>query len=274
MRPSPPTDEEFLLEPPPARSVQAAAAQESPAAAHPAPPARPATTHPGGIHTEGFFTAVQSMLLVMVVALFIMTFVLQPFRIPSESMVPTLKVGDFLLVNKQAYSPRSWADALLPPSDVQRGDIVVFHYPVDPRLHVVKRVVAIPGDHLRLRDGQLFVNGKLVDEPYAYYSLAIPDNYRDDFPALHSMDANVDPQWWRVLRRNVRDGELYVPAGRFFVMGDNRNDSEDSRYWGFVPRPALVGRPFVVYFSLSPPSAGETVRQRLAEVAHTVRRIR
>lgn len=271
MRPSPPeTDEEFILEQPPAES----SAEPEQATGLPPGPPRLTTSHPGGIHTEGFFTAVQSMLLVMVVALFVMTFLLQPFRIPSESMVPTLKVGDFLFVNKQAYSPRSWADALLPPSDVRRGDIVVFHYPVDPKLHVVKRVVALPGDHLRLRDGQLFVNGKLVEEPYAYYSLAIPNNYRDDFPALHSMDANVDPQWWRVLRRDVRDGELYVPADRYFVMGDNRNDSEDSRYWGFVPRSALVGRPFLVYFSLSSAGATETMRQRLAEVAHGAHLIR
>jgi signal peptidase I len=218
-------------------------------------------------------TAAQSMLMIVVVALFTVTFVVQPYRIPSESMDPTLQIGDFLLVNKQAFAPRGPLDAVLPPSPVRRGDVVVFHYPVDPSVHVVKRVVGLPGDRLRLRDGRLYVNGNAVQEPYAFYGSAMPDAFRDNFPALHSLDANVDPQWWRVMRRDVRDGELYIPPDRFFVMGDNRNDSEDSRYWGFVSQTAIVGRPMVVYFSLVAQPPQTTVRGRLANLLHSARLI-
>ncbi len=191
------------------------------------------------------------MLEIIVFAVFIVTFIVQPFRIPSGSMEPTLKVGDFLLVDKQSYGPAGELDRLLlPPARVSRGDLVVFHYPVNPGLHLVKRVVGMPGDRIRMRGGLVLVNGRVLEEPYAFYSPSRPNGFRDDFPSLLEADPNVDLRWWIRLRGSMKDGEVTVPANQYFVLGDNRNDSEDSRYWGFVPRSAIVGRPLLVYFTL------------------------
>lgn len=215
---------------------------------------------------HGLLATVRSLCEFLVVALFAMTFILQPFRIPSESMVPTLRVGDFLMVDKQAYEPEGGLSWLLPPSSIHRGDLVVFHYPVDPSMHLVKRIVALPGDRVRLKNGRVWINGQPAKEPYAFYAPAAADDFRDNFPSLRQADPSLDPHWWMRLRRSVVDGEITVPKGQLFVLGDNRNDSEDSRYWGFVPEPDVVGRPFVVYFSIIPTdvdSAPPTLRARL-----------
>jgi signal peptidase I len=203
------------------------------------------------VEHDGFLTTLKSMLEIIVFAVFIVTFIVQPFRIPSGSMEPTLKVGDFLLVDKQSYGPSGVLDRLLlPPAWVKRGDLVVFHYPVNPGLHLVKRVVGMPGDRIRMRGGVVLVNGRVLEEPYAFYSPSRPNGFRDDFPSLLEADPNVDLRWWIRLRGSMKDGEVTVPANQYFVLGDNRNDSEDSRYWGFVPRSAIVGRPLLVYFTL------------------------
>ncbi|HEX3927752.1 MAG TPA: signal peptidase I [Gemmatimonadales bacterium] len=201
-------------------------------------------------HRHGLLQAGQSMLYVVVVALFIITFTVQPFRIPSASMEPTLLVGDFLLVNKQVWGG-SARGLMAPSSEIRRGDLIVFHYPVDSSLHLVKRVVGLPGDRIHLRDGRVYIDGQALKEPYAVYRTTLPDNYRDNFPRLVSTDASVDSRWWIEMRSLVANGDLTVPADSYFVLGDNRNDSEDSRYWGFVPRAAIVGKPFLVYFSLN-----------------------
>ncbi|MCL2659279.1 MAG: signal peptidase I [Acidobacteriaceae bacterium] len=193
--------------------------------------------------------AAQSLLVLIVIAVFIVTFAAQPFRIPSGSMEPTLMIGDFLLVDKQVASTDQ-ANYLLPPAPIRHGEIVVFHYPVDPSMHLIKRVVGLPGDHLRLRDGHLYVNGAPVSEPYAMYLPSGADNFRDNFPRLQNADPNIDSHWWIRMRRLIDNGELIVPEDCYFVLGDNRNQSEDSRYWGFVPREAIVGSPVVIYFSL------------------------
>jgi signal peptidase I len=190
------------------------------------------------------------MLNIIVVALFIITFTVQPFRIPSESMEPTLLVGDFLLVNKD-IGLEVPPHVMAPASTIHRGDLIVFHYPVDSSLHLVKRVIGLPGDRIHLRDGHVYVNGRALFEPYALYRPSVPDTYRDDFPRLVSADPGVDSRWWIEMHKLVAAGELTVPADRFFVLGDNRNNSEDSRYWGFVPRAAIVGKPFLIYFSLN-----------------------
>jgi signal peptidase I len=203
--------------------------------------------------------ALASFLRTVVVALFVLTFVLQPLLIPSESMERTLLVGDFLLFNKQAYAPAGALSRwLMPYREVQRGDIVVFHQPQPPLL--VKRVVGLPGDRLRIEDGRVTVNGVALDEPYAAFEPAAPNQFRDNFPAQAYTDPQVDPEWWRQMRNQTRNGELVVPAGEYFVLGDNRNHSKDSRFWGFVPRNAIVARPLVIYFSLSRPSSTD-VRQ-------------
>jgi signal peptidase I len=197
---------------------------------------------------------VRSLLTILVIALFALTFILQPFRIPSESMERTLLVGDFLLVNKSVYGPPGIWSFLLPYRHVQRGDIIVFHFPLDPPEHIVKRVVGIPGDRIHLRDGILYRNGEVVTEPYVVYESANDDSFRDQFPTALYTDPGVDTHWWVQMRARVTNGDLIVPAGQYFVMGDNRNHSRDSRYWGFVPRSAIVGRPFIIYFSLRQPS--------------------
>jgi signal peptidase I len=207
----------------------------------------------------GLPEASASLLRTVVVALFLLTFVLQPFLIPSESMEHTLLVGDFLLVNKQVYAPAgqksSLSRLLMPYRDVSRGDIVVFHFPQDPQRYLVKRVVGIPGDRLRIEDGRVTVNGLTQSEPYAAFEPAAPNPFRDNFPAKIYTDPAVDPVWWRQMQSLTRQGELVVPRNEYFVLGDNRNHSNDSRTWGFVPRQEIVARPLVIYFSLSRPSS-------------------
>lgn len=198
----------------------------------------------------GMMEMTRSLLVVLVVALFILTFIVQPFRIPSESMERTLLVGDFLLVNKAAYAPAGPWGWLMPYHNVKRGDVVVFHFPPHPPEHVVKRVIGVPGDHIHLQNGVAWVNGEAQDEPYAVFEPAYADDFRDNFPTELYTDPGVDPQWWMEMRRNVREGDLVVPPDEYFVLGDNRNFSRDSRYWGFVPADHIVGRPFVIYFSL------------------------
>jgi signal peptidase I len=220
---------------------------------------------------HGLLATFRSLLEFLVVALFALTFILQPFRIPSESMIPTLRVGDFLMVDKQAYEPEGHLSFLLPPSGIHRGDLVVFHYPVDPSMHLVKRVGAVPGDRVRLRNGHVWINGTPLDEPYAFYSPSALDDFRDNFPSLRETDPNLDPHWWLALRRSVINGEITVPPHELFVLGDNRNDSEDSRYWGFVPISDIVGRPFVVYFSIAEQeqdAAPEPLKGRLRTALH------
>ncbi|MDQ2833830.1 MAG: signal peptidase I [Acidobacteriota bacterium] len=220
-------------------------------------PAQPAKLPSSHHEKAGPLVALQSLLYLVVTAIFIITFTVQPFRIPSESMESTLLVGDFLLVNKQAIDPGdpSVADSFLPPAAIHRGDIIVFHDPVDASLHLVKRVIGVPGDHLRLLGGRVYVNGRPLAEPYAVYRPSPPDNFRDNFPRLHSADPSIDSRWWIRMRSLIDNGELIIPTGSFFVLGDNRNDSEDSRYWGFVPGAAVVGKPLLIYFSLRQPSA-------------------
>lgn len=221
--------------------------------AHPVP-------HKAGplhLHLPTLPEAAASLLRTIVVALFLLTFVLQPFLIPSESMEHTLLVGDFLLVDKQIFAPAgkpgNWLHGLLPYRDVERGDVVVFHHS-QPK-YLIKRVVGIPGDHIRIEDGRVMVNGEALPEPYVAFEPAAPNQFRDHFPGKVYTDPNIDPEWWRQLQSLTRNGELVVPAGEYFMLGDNRNHSKDSRFWGFVPRDAIIARPLVIYFSLRRPSS-------------------
>ncbi len=193
--------------------------------------------------------ALASLLRTVVVALFVLTFVLQPFLIPSESMEHTLLVGDFLLFNKQVFAqPGPMSRWVLPYRPIQRGDIVVFHHPDPPLL--VKRVIGLPGDRLRIESGRVVINGNKLDEPYASFEPAQANAFRDNFPAAIYTDPEVDPDWWRLMQSLTQQGELVVPPDEYFVLGDNRNHSMDSRFWGLVPRQAIVARPLVIYFSL------------------------
>ena len=190
---------------------------------------------------------------VLVIVLFIMTFVLQNFEIPSGSMEDTLLIGDYLLVDKVHFARGGAWGEVLPYAPIQRGDVVVFRYPVHPEQHFVKRVVGLPGDHVRLHNKQVYVNGQRIEEDYVIYRSGEPDRWRDEFPRLDVFNPNVESSWWGQLHALVRGGELVVPPGRYFVLGDNRDESLDSRYWGLVPRENVIGRPLVIYWSLRHP---------------------
>jgi len=211
--------------------------------------------------------AATSLLRLLVVVLFLHTFLLQPFLIPSESMERTLLVGDFLLFNKQVYAPNGpLARRILPYREVRRGDIVVFHHP-QPRF-LVKRVVGLPGDHLRMNEGRLEINGSFPIEPYVAFEPAAPNTVRDNFPARVYADPEIDPEWWQQMQSLTHNGELTVPANSYFVLGDNRNHSKDSRFWGFVRRDEIVARPLVIYFSVREPSSTDTQRAMDDRLGH------
>jgi signal peptidase I, bacterial type len=214
------------------------------------------------LHLPTLPEAFASLLRTIVVALFLLTFILQPLLIPSESMEHTLLVGDFLLFNKQEYAPAGFISRwIMPYRSVERGDIIVFHHPDPPLL--VKRVIGMPGDHLRIEDGHVYVNGAVLNEPYATFEPAPPNPFRDNFPARVYTDPQIDPDWWMQMQSLTTNGDLVIPAGEYFVLGDNRNHSKDSRYWGFVPRQAIVARPLVIYFSLTRPSTTDVQQAAL-----------
>ena len=206
-----------------------------------------------------------------VLALFVITFLLQPSQIPSSSMEPTMLVGDYVLVNKQVFAPAGHWGWLLPYRDPQRDDIVVFHYPVDPAELLVKRVIAVPGDRLHLHRGAVVLNGSPLTEPFTRYDTVEPSPFRDEFPTLQRADPAVEAPWWIELRRRMRRGELPVPTERYFAMGDNRNNSQDSRFWGFVPRRSIVGEPLLVYLSVDKSAGTPRGRLRLGRSLHIVR---
>jgi len=200
---------------------------------------------------SGFLVSLQSLMGTVVIAVFVITFIVQAFQIPSESMENTLLIGDYLLVNKLRYGGSAVGDLLVPYQKIRRGDIVVFHYPVNPAQHFVKRVIGVPGDHVRLINRQVWVNGLPLKEPYARYTSSAHDVYRDDFPQVDYIVQGEEGRWFEELKKDVNHGELVVPAGQYFVMGDNRDESLDSRYWGFVPRQNIIGSPLIIYWSIN-----------------------
>ena len=209
--------------------------------------APPANIHSSPHHGE---TLIQSLLSIIVIVLFVITFIVQAFQIPSESMEKTLLIGDYLLVDKVHFGEGGILKWLMPYSDLKRGDIVVFHYPVDPSQHFVKRVIGLPGDHILMRDKTVFVNDEALPEKYAVRVPGDHNLYRDNFPSDVDLTGQVDATWRKNMEKQLQDGELVVPGGQYFVMGDNRDHSLDSRYWGFVPRANIVGRPLLIYLSL------------------------
>jgi len=192
----------------------------------------------------------QSLAGTIVIAVFVITFVVQAFQIPSESMEKTLLIGDYLLVDKAHYGHSRLWSSLLPYRPIRRQDIVVFRYPVNPRQHFVKRVVAVPGDHVRLLNKHVYVNGVRQDDGYATFNWAWRDRFRDNFPDGGLYGDRISAKWFLQAQRLMDDGELIVPEGSYFVLGDNRDDSYDSRYWGFVPEENVVGRPLLIYWSI------------------------
>src|SRR5580693_3108349 len=205
------------------------------------------------------FEAMASICSVLVVGLFILTFLAQNFVIPSGSMEKTLLVGDHLLVDRITFAPPDKWMPLAHYREPERNDIVVFLKPVPMATgeypFLVKRLIGIPGDRIHLRNGIVFINGVAQDQPHAQPTTA--DNYedfRDEFPSVPPIATPSDPgdgtpESWAVdFPNHIVDGDLVVPPGMYFMMGDNRHNSLDSRFWGFVPRENIVGRPLFNYW--------------------------
>jgi signal peptidase I len=221
----------------------------------------------------------ESLLVTVLLALFGTSFVVQAFKIPSASMKGTLLIGDHLLVNKFIFGGTgAWYEKFLPYRPLERGDIIVFKYPYSDHQHFVKRVIGLPGDRLKLVDQQVYVNGKLLNEPYVVHDPTVLfDTFNYSFPPMRGqmVSPQVIPEsgWSEELRKHVQGDELVVPPGKLFVMGDNRDRSSDSRYWGFVDRSAIMGRPFLIYWSVDATSsdyAASTFWQRLLGVFDTL----
>src|SRR5215468_9326718 len=196
-----------------------------------------------------------SLAAVLVTGLFIITFILQAFEIPSSSMEDTLLIGDHVFVNREQFAPKTSWMPILPYRDIKRGDVVVFLSPAEPGLYVVKRIIGIPGDHIHLIDGSVYRNGEKLTEPYVMHKGPVfYDPYRDNFPAVAPSEAyNVSPEWQLLMQSHVQGGDIVVPENSYFGMGDNRDVSLDSRYWGFIPKENVIGRPMFVYWSFSTP---------------------
>lgn len=223
----------------------------------------------------------------ILIMLFASTSIGWSYVIPTGSMEDTLMVGDHIFVDKLAYAPAgSFAHAVLPYQDPKDGDIIAFHYPVDPAQMFVKRVIGQPGDRIRIVNQQLFRNGVVVKEPYVYHKLHYFSAYRDNFPMdIAWLDVAPDSRrnklLAKMLNNNIKDGELVVPANSYFAMGDNRDNSLDSRYWGLVPRDNIVGKPVMIFWSydattdeLMPGNGRDLLRHMVSVSEHFLTRTR
>jgi signal peptidase I len=218
-----------------------------------------------------------SLAAVLVTGLFIITFIVQAFEIPSSSMENTLLIGDHVFVNREQFAPRTnWLGPILPYRQIRHGDIVVFLSPAEPGLYVVKRIIGIPGDRIHLRDGVVYRNGEKLNEPYVIHQggEVSYNPYRDNFPAVAPTEfSNVTADWALALPQHIQGDDVVVAANSYFGMGDNRDVSLDSRYWGFIPQENVIGRPMFIYWSFETP-AGQylerEVSQRVGFLAHVV----
>lgn len=197
--------------------------------------------------------AIADWTLNIILLIFVTGTIAQPFVIPSSSMENNLMTGDHLIVDKLAYAPPGpLTRHLLPYTPVRRGDIIVFRWPVDISQNYVKRVIGVPGDRIRLVDKRVYLNGSPIEEPYTFHKSPYIVSYRDNFPS--EPNSPLYPGAVDMLRRHLAGSEVVVPPDHYFAMGDNRENSSDSRYWGFVPRENIIGKPVVVYWSFDAPT--------------------
>ncbi len=183
----------------------------------------------------------ESIVVAVILALFVRTFVVQAFKIPTGSMEPNLLVGDHLLVNKFVFAPATSGieRMILPMREIRRGDVVVFKFPEEPERDFIKRVIGRPGDTIEVRNRQVLINGSPIEEPYAHYLFPVGDDEAGGFDV------------------RARYGPVTVPADHYFMMGDNRDNSQDSRYWGFLPAHYVKGRALMIYWSFEPQGGAE-----------------
>jgi signal peptidase I len=225
--------------------------------------------------------ALASICTVIVIALFAFAFIGQNFEIPSGSMKNTLLVGDHLLVDRSTLAPPTKWAPFVHYRPVQRGDVIVFYKPnpESPDLILVKRVIGVPGDRIHLSNGVVYLNGVAQTEPFKLDN--DPDEprpayipYRDEFPSVApGPEDGLTAVWAQELAANIQNGEIVVPAGKVFAMGDNRHDSLDGRYWGFVPDENIMGRPMFVYWSFKTPDDQEnktSMGDRVAFMFHVL----
>jgi signal peptidase I len=212
-----------------------------------------AVDHPPVQQEEPMRGTIAEWAITILLLLFLTAMLVQAFVIPTGSMEDTLLVGDHLLVDKLTYAPAGPVSKyVLPYRQPKRGDIIVFRYPVDISQTFVKRCMGVPGDHIRLVNKQVYLNGKLLNEPYVVHKTDYADSYRDNFPG--EPNSNLDVRAIDMLEHHVVNGEVVVPPGYYFAMGDNRDRSLDSRYWGFVPRENIIGKPLIIYWSYDAPT--------------------
>jgi len=189
----------------------------------------------------------------ILILLFGTTTLVQAFIVPTPSMDATVRVGDHLLVDKLSYAPSgAISKHFLPYTEPKRGDVIVFRYPMDIQQNYVKRVMGVPGDHIKVVNKVVYLNGHALVEPYTQHVFPGLEPYRDNFPA-----APWGPVYDRakeMLDHNVVNGEVVVPPESYFAMGDNRDNSLDSRYWGFVPRENIIGKPLLIFWSYDAPT--------------------
>ena len=218
---------------------------------------------------------VASLAEVLVTGLFIVTFILQAFEIPSSSMEDTLLIGDHLFVNREQFAPPTrGVGHLMPYRDVHRDEIAVFLSPEQPGLFLVKRIIGVPGDRIHLRDDVVYRNGEKLVEPFVRHKRE-PNPYTENFPSLPPMEAYGvrNRKWAQELPSHMQGDDIVVPPNSYFAMGDNRDVSYDSRFWGFVPRANLIGRPMFIYWSFVTPDDQYEMRgigDRLGFLAHII----
>lgn len=195
----------------------------------------------------------------ILVLLFASTSICWAYVVPTGSMEKTVLVGDHLIVDKLAYAPPGAVSRfLLPYEQPKHGDIIVFRYPADISQVYVKRVIGLPGDRIRIVNRQVYRNGQPISEPYIWRSRPYSDAFQDNYPPPYAMtdtmpDATRDALFRDMLEHHTINGEIVVPSDSYFAMGDHRDDSLDSRYWGFVPRENIIGKPVLIYWSYEAP---------------------
>jgi len=198
----------------------------------------------------------ESIVIAVILALFVRTWVVQAFKIPTGSMENNLLIGDHLLVNKFVFGPTASPldRTLLPVRDIHRGDVIVFKYPEEPERDFIKRVIGLPGDTVELKAKKVYINGQALEEPYVHFLTPASDGSE-----VTSMDVRE------------RYGPVTVPVEQYFVMGDNRDNSQDSRYWGFLPRDYVKGRALVIYWSYEAEGGNVLTGTRWKRLLHQVR---